>query len=737
MDRYPANRWAPVLALTTLFTLSALTATGLATAPAVVSAAPTNSPEGGWVEVQLIVDFIDGHRALIFLPEQQEANPYIEVVKGFGNGTAKVVDEWWDKDSVHGLELLVPKLISDWGTAKVRSLNLEPLRSAAEANHLDQVSVFVVFNRTSGAFNYLADVRDDSGQPPDIYGSDDWEIWWGLDFDPTRPAPDLTATMVLNSDLDVHSLLPVWSPVVFLFLFWLLLSRWPRLALSTIVSMAFISVVPIVLIIAGIFQGWDGILTFVLTKGDSHVYSIWLMSLFTFIWISLSAVILGNFRARVSGAPRPLGQDLLITINYLLTLTLILLGLYLVGAYLWTPLTRLSPLLGYARFYLLSAVALLIVHPIIVRVTYGAHRWNDHDATAMAQFLSYKLGIEPPALYLVPAAKLQLANAWSYGCSGSGGCRRFMTRITVTEALWTSLPPEERRWVMAHELAHIKLRHWAFRYWGILLPVWIAVFLLQVDISFGPIFAVIGYYAFVKPRFNPLEEAADALALEITGDTAAAVNSLFKLYHLNLPYMNKGGRALLGSRMLNLALQGSPSPSPEPVATGPGVELIPPPCRHYPALVDIYRECRETLPAGTREPIDILMVMEDIRRSQEAGRSFCGIYLPEGQAPVGVVDYVPFGFDGDPAVGGIHVIMVRPEGRRKGVAAEAVSALEQMLFASQEIDAICVKVRVNSTGAFSFWEGLGYQRHQGTQPLSDEAAGYLYYQKRREIPCRP
>jgi Zn-dependent protease with chaperone function len=141
--------------------------------------------------------------------------------------------------------------------------------------------------------------------------------------------------------------------------------------------------------------------------------------------------------------------------------------------------------------------------------------------------LATRMGVTLSRIYVVPAGKGHLTNA--YGMSNA---------IALTDNLGKYLTNTEKDYVIAHELAHVKLRHGRKQ-----LLLVIAIFstlavlaflfrqkaetlrpLLQVVLMIGPLVALYD----CSRRF---EYSADREAVDFTGDPETAIRALANLHH--------------------------------------------------------------------------------------------------------------------------------------------------------------------------------------------------------------
>ena len=144
--------------------------------------------------------------------------------------------------------------------------------------------------------------------------------------------------------------------------------------------------------------------------------------------------------------------------------------------------------------------------------------------------LAAALGVKLQQVYVLPAGKMRMANAFA----------RAGNSILLTDYLLTNLSKREVDFVIAHELAHLKHEHPKKLGLAVLsglapvLTVWI---LWPGTGSLRPLFDILfilcplfAYY-FIARRF---EFTVDADATRLTGDPQAAVTCLVKIYRLNL-----------------------------------------------------------------------------------------------------------------------------------------------------------------------------------------------------------
>jgi Zn-dependent protease with chaperone function len=144
--------------------------------------------------------------------------------------------------------------------------------------------------------------------------------------------------------------------------------------------------------------------------------------------------------------------------------------------------------------------------------------------------LAGRLGVKLQQIYLLPAGKSRLANAFA----------RSGNSILLSEVLLTDLNKREVDSVVAHELSHLRRNHphlLGFALLSGLAVVMTPYFFFPPLRTWQPLFdlafiavPLLSFY-FVSRRF---EYAADIGSIKLTGDPAAMITALVKLHQLNL-----------------------------------------------------------------------------------------------------------------------------------------------------------------------------------------------------------
>ena len=188
-----------------------------------------------------------------------------------------------------------------------------------------------------------------------------------------------------------------------------------------------------------------------------------------------------------------------------------------------TSSVHLAPLV-YVIFFGLAGVAMIIgvtcsVLPLVIALRYqwiARHRYQESfqltRCNRIAASLASRLRIPAPKIILTPkdtCSSFYLNKFWSY--------------VIVSKNLVPALDDEELEGLLAHELGHIK-RH------DTLLGAIVSV--CYHLLSFSP-FCHLAYRDFIRAR----EEAADDLAVRVSGLPLALASCLVKAYGLSKGYL--------------------------------------------------------------------------------------------------------------------------------------------------------------------------------------------------------
>jgi len=125
-------------------------------------------------------------------------------------------------------------------------------------------------------------------------------------------------------------------------------------------------------------------------------------------------------------------------------------------------------------------------------------------------------------------------------------------------------------------------------------------------------------------------------------------------------------------------------------------------------VLNVYRQCEDFLALGPVPTASMEMVVKDIEISKDHGGLFCGIYTSEGKM-IGILDYVPGNFEGDPHASYLSLLMIAAPFRSRGLGHSVVEAIENEIKKDAQIDKILAGVQVNNPQALQFWQRNGYR----------------------------
>ena len=128
----------------------------------------------------------------------------------------------------------------------------------------------------------------------------------------------------------------------------------------------------------------------------------------------------------------------------------------------------------------------------------------------------------------------------------------------------------------------------------------------------------------------------------------------------------------------------------------------------FSAVLDVYRQCEDFLALGPERTASMAMVLKDIEISQREGGVFCGVYTAD-RGMIGVADFVPGNFEGDPHIAFISLLMIVPSCRKQGIGTTIVEQIENEIRKDAQVTAILSAVQVNNPQALQFWQKNGYR----------------------------
>jgi RimJ/RimL family protein N-acetyltransferase len=152
------------------------------------------------------------------------------------------------------------------------------------------------------------------------------------------------------------------------------------------------------------------------------------------------------------------------------------------------------------------------------------------------------------------------------------------------------------------------------------------------------------------------------------------------------------------------------------------LEMRPLKARDYPAVVQVYRQTPRFIIELNGRPANSIgpeMVEEDAALAANHGATLAGLFLRESNQMIGVADYVPSGYGGQPDRAWIALLLIAEPYQRQGYGTEAYRLIEEAVFADPDVQTLGLGVLVNNGPALGFWQAMGHQRVGSTVPDKD------------------
>lgn len=137
------------------------------------------------------------------------------------------------------------------------------------------------------------------------------------------------------------------------------------------------------------------------------------------------------------------------------------------------------------------------------------------------------------------------------------------------------------------------------------------------------------------------------------------------------------------------------------------------------SVLHVYRQCEDFLALGPVPTASMEMVLKDIEISKAGGGIFCGIYTAD-EKMIGIVDFVPKGFNADPHTAFLSLLMIAAPFRQHGIGKAVVEAIENDIKKDPQVTTILSGVQVNNPRAVKFWQTNGYRIVSGPKLMPDQ-----------------
>lgn len=141
------------------------------------------------------------------------------------------------------------------------------------------------------------------------------------------------------------------------------------------------------------------------------------------------------------------------------------------------------------------------------------------------------------------------------------------------------------------------------------------------------------------------------------------------------------------------------------------------------SVLEVYRQCEDFLALGPQPHASMEMVLADLEVSRMEGGVFCGIW-DQSRTMVGVVDFIPESFQGNPHHAFLSLLMIPKSYRKKGIGAEIATAVEHEISKNTLVTSILSAVQTNNDPAIRFWQKMGYRIVSGPEPQKDGTITY-------------
>jgi ribosomal protein S18 acetylase RimI-like enzyme len=146
-------------------------------------------------------------------------------------------------------------------------------------------------------------------------------------------------------------------------------------------------------------------------------------------------------------------------------------------------------------------------------------------------------------------------------------------------------------------------------------------------------------------------------------------------------------------------------------------------------VLAVYRQCEDFLALGPIATASLEMIAADLALSRHKGGTFCAIEGLESGEMVGVVDFVCGGFEGDPELAFLSLLMIAAPHRNRGLGAAVVRGVEDAIRDDSRARAIRSGVQANNPGGIRFWQRMGYHIISGAEPLADGTVAFNLWKK--------
>lgn len=140
-----------------------------------------------------------------------------------------------------------------------------------------------------------------------------------------------------------------------------------------------------------------------------------------------------------------------------------------------------------------------------------------------------------------------------------------------------------------------------------------------------------------------------------------------------------------------------------------GFEIVPAGPERTEELLALYLRCEDFLALNPLAPrADLEMIQRDLTTTAGEGGYYCAVQTSAGEL-LGVVDFIPGGFEGHPDQAFLELLMLPVEQRGQGLGARVLACLEEALRLDPRVSWLLAGCQVNNPGALRFWQKHGFE----------------------------
>ena len=136
-------------------------------------------------------------------------------------------------------------------------------------------------------------------------------------------------------------------------------------------------------------------------------------------------------------------------------------------------------------------------------------------------------------------------------------------------------------------------------------------------------------------------------------------------------------------------------------------------------ILEVYRQCEDFLALGPVPYASLEMVLADLDIARAEGGVYYGIYDSVNGHMLGIVDFVTAGFEGDPELAFLSLLMIGAPYRGQGLGAEVVKVVEDTICRQGKARFIRSGVQVNNPSGIRFWQRMGYRIISDAEAMPD------------------